>query len=68
MDFENMSKEELIEYINNLNEEQSGKYGLVWDAEKVPEQVVVDCNKLIPVLKEENKKIDNGGEDNILIE
>ena len=69
MNFENMSKEELIEYINNLNEEQSGKYGLVWDAEKVPEQVVVDCNKLIPVLKEEeNKKIDNGGEDNILIE
>ena len=69
MDFENMSKEELIEYINNLNEEQSGKYGLVWDAEKVPEQVVIDCNKLIPVLKEEeNKKIDNGGEDNILIE
>lgn len=69
MDFENMSKEELIEYINNLNEEKSGKYGLVWDAEKVPEQVVVDCNKLIPVLKEEeNKKIDNGGEDNILIE
>jgi adenine-specific DNA-methyltransferase len=57
------------EYINNLNEEHSGKYGLVWDAEKVPEQVVVDCNKLIPVLKEEeNKKIDNGGEDNILIE
>ena len=69
MNFENMSKEELIEYINNLNEEHSGKYGLVWDAEKVPEQVVVDCNKLIPVLKEEeNKKIDNGGEDNILIE
>ncbi len=69
MNFENMSKEELIEYINNLNEEHSGKYGLVWDAEKVPEQVVVDCNKLIPVLKEEeSKKIDNGGEDNILIE
>ena len=69
MNFENMSKEELIEYINNLNEEHSGKYGLVWDAEKVPEQVVVDCNKLIPVLKEEdNKKIDNGGEDNVLIE
>ena len=56
MNFENMSKEELIEYINNLNEEQSGKYGLVWDAEKVPEQVVVGCNKLIPVLKEEENK------------
>lgn len=69
MNFENMSKEELIEYINNLNEEHSGKYGLVWDVEKVPEQVVVDCNKLIPVLKEEeSRKIDNGGEDNILIE
>jgi adenine-specific DNA-methyltransferase len=69
MDFEDMSKEELIEYINNLNEEQSGKYGLVWDAEKVPEQIVTECNKLIPILKEEeSKKIDNGGEDNILIE
>lgn len=69
MNFENMSKEELIEYINNLNEEHSGKYGLVWDAEKVAEQVVVDCNKLIPVLKEvENKEINNGGEDNVLIE
>lgn len=69
MNFENMSKKELIEYINSLNEEHSGKYGLVWDAEKVPEQVVVDCNKLIPVLKEEeSKNIDNGGEDNILIE
>ena len=50
MDFENMSKEELIEYINNLNEEQSGKYGLVWDAEKVPEQVVVDCTAYLETL------------------
>lgn len=69
MDFENMSKEELIEYIKNLDEEHSGKYGLVWDMEKVPEQIVVDCNKYIPVLKEvEDKNIDNGGNDNILIE
>lgn len=69
MDFENMTKEELIEYIKNLSEDHSGKYGLIWDAEKVPEQIVVDCNKYIPVLKEvEDKKIDNGGNDNILIE
>ena len=34
MDFEKMTKEELIEYINSLNEEQNGKYGLIWDREK----------------------------------
>lgn len=69
MNFEDMSKEDLIEYIKNLNEEHNGKYGLVWDTEKVPEQVVVDCNKYIPVLKEiEEKKIENGGNANILIE
>ena len=47
MNFEEMSKEDLIEYIKNLNESNNGKYGLIWDKEK---------------------EIDNGGEDNILIE
>ncbi len=69
MDFNNMSKEELINYINTLNENENGKYGLVWDKEKEPEQIVVDCNKMIPVLKEvEDKNISNNGENNLLIE
>ncbi len=71
MNFENMSKEELIDYIKNLSEEHNGKYGLIWDTEKVPEQIVLDCNKYIPVLKEiDEKRISNsnGNNENILIE
>ncbi len=69
MKFDEMTKEELVDYINNLNEELNGKYGLVWDKEKELEQIVVDCDKYIPILKEINDKgITNGGENNILIE
>ena len=69
MNFEKMTKEDLVQYIKNLNEEQNGKYGLIWDKEREPEQIVKECDKYIPVLKEEKKKdIDNGGENNILIE
>ena len=69
MDFYKMTKEELIEYIKNLSENENGKYGLVWDKEKEPEQIVVECDKYIPVLKEyKQKNIDNGGTENILIE
>ena len=69
MDFYKMTKEELIEYIKNLSENENGKYGLVWDKEKEPEQIVVDCDKYIPVLREvKDKNINNGGQENILIE
>lgn len=70
MDYKNMSKEELIEYIKKLNEDQTGKYGLIWDREKQPEETVFSCNKYIPVLKHiENKDINcNGSIENILIE
>ncbi len=69
MNFEKMTKEELIDYINSLNEDQNGKYGLVWDKEKEPEKIVVDCDKLIPILcEDESKRINNNGIDNILIE
>lgn len=69
MKFETMSKEELIEYIKNLNEDQNGKYGLVWDKEKEPEQIVTECDKYIPILSENKERnIDNGGIDNLLIE
>ena len=69
MKFDEMTKEELIEYINSLNEEKNGKYGLIWDREKEPEKIVVDCDKYIPILSEDRKKtIENDGNDNILIE
>lgn len=69
MKFDELTKEELIEYINNLGEELNGKYGLVWDKEKEPEKIVVDCDKMIPILKEiDTKNINKGGVDNILIE
>lgn len=69
MNFENMTKEELVEYIKQINEEQNGKYGLVWDKEKEPEQIVEDCDKYIPILNEiKDKNIDNKGDNNILIE
>lgn len=69
MNFEDMTKEELVEYIKQINEEQNGKYGLVWDKEKEPEQIVEECDKYIPILKEiKEKNIDNNNNDNILIE
>lgn len=69
MMFEDLTKEELINYIKNLNENENGKYGLVWDKEKEPEQIVVDCDKYIPVLDEiKEKNINNDGQENILIE
>ncbi len=69
MNYEEMTKEELVQYIKDLNEEQNGKYGLVWDKEKEPEKIVEECDKYIPVLKEiKEKRIDNKGIENILIE
>lgn len=70
MNFNEMTKEELIAYINSMNEDKTGKYGLVWDREKEPEQIVVECDKQIPVLKEiVDKSISgNNGKYNILIE
>lgn len=69
MNFEEMTKEELVQYIKNLNEEQNGKYGLIWDKEKEPEQIVLECDKYIPILTEaKNKSIINDENDNLLIE
>lgn len=69
MNFDEMTKEDLVEYIKNLNERDNGKYGIVWDKEREPEQIVEECDKYIPILKEEkSKSIDNGGQNNILIE
>jgi len=69
MNFDEMTKEELIDYIKSLNEEHNGKYGLIWDKEKEPEQIVVECDKFIPILEEvKEKHIGDGKRDNLLIE
>jgi adenine-specific DNA-methyltransferase len=53
------------------NELASKKYGLVWDSEREPEQVVLDCEHNVPILKRvKGKEIKESKdqEDNILIE
>ena len=69
--YDNYSKEELIELINKRDKELANKkYGLVWDSEKEPEQVVLDCENNLPILeriKEKEIKTDNS-DYNILIE
>lgn len=54
-----------------LNLKNTKKYWLVWDSEKEPEQVVLDCQNKLPILKEiKERKIinDDSWESNILIE
>lgn len=70
-DYSNLSKEELLKLVEKQEAElKSKKYGLVWDAEREPEQVVLDCENNLPVLKRvKGKEIrTNDEEDNILIE
>ena len=68
MNLNDLCKEELIQYIMDT-ENITGKYGLIWEREKVPEEIVLNCHKNIPILVEdESKKIENNGSDNILIE
>ncbi|MGE0793483.1 MAG: site-specific DNA-methyltransferase [Candidatus Woesearchaeota archaeon] len=73
-EYNNLSKEELLKIIKKQELDlKSKKYGLVWDDEKEPEQVVLDCRDNLPILKRvKTKEIkepkDNNKEDNILIE
>lgn len=65
-------KAKIIELETELeNLKNTKKYWLVWDSEKEPEQVVLDCQNKLPILKEEkSRKIlnDNSWESNLLIE
>jgi adenine-specific DNA-methyltransferase len=66
--YENLSKEQLIQKVKNL---EAKRYGLVWDDEKEPENVVIDCQNNIPILKKVNQKAihtDKSKPNNILIE
>lgn len=69
--YEEYTKEELIKIIQQQeNELKYKKYGLVWDAEREPEQVVLDCENSLPILKHITSKTIHtcDSEDNILIE
>lgn len=70
---DNQTKEELISEIQRLKKELKSKkkYGLVWDSEREPEEVVEMCKKKLPVLKEvKGKEIitDKNKPINLLIE
>ena len=68
-DYTNLSKEDLIQVIEKL--ESRKKYGLIWDEERVSEQVVIDCKDNLPTLSEvKNMEIinDESLPTNILIE
>ncbi len=70
--YDNYSKEELLALVEKQeNELASKKYGLVWDSEREPESVVLDCEYNVPVLKRvkgKEIKTSSDQEDNILIE
>ncbi len=69
--YQNLSKEDLLKLVEKQEKElASKKYGLVWDSEREPEQVVLDCANNLPVLKRvKGKEIKtDDSEDNILIE
>lgn len=70
-DYKEYSKEELIKIIQSQEQElENKKYGLVWDKEREPEKVVLDCASHLPILKEVADKhiTTDESEDNILIE
>lgn len=69
--YDNFSRDELIELLQKQDKELARKkYGLVWDSEKEPEQVVLDCAKKLPILKNiAEKDIKTNDDDyNIMIE
>ena len=50
IDYSGWGKEDLIKKITVL--EKRKKYGLVWDTERDPEKVVLDCQTQLPILKD----------------
>src|SRR3989344_8604909 len=70
-DYSEFSKEELIKLVTKQDKElDSKKYGLIWDREKEPEQVVLDCENNLPIVERmKDKEIKtNDSDDNIFIE
>jgi len=60
--YEDLSKEELIARLKQL---EAKKYGLVWDKEKEPEQVVLECQNNIPILTKDSTKTINSSEEDL---
>ncbi len=70
-DYSTYEKTELLKIIAKQEKElKAKKYGLVWDSEREPEQVVLDCENNLPILKRiKGKEIrTDDSDDNILIE
>ena len=69
-DFKDLTKEQLIEYINELRKQLNNeKYGLYFDRKVTPEDIVNECKTKIPILEREYElDINNGGLENIMIE
>ena len=71
IDYSTYTKAELLKIIAKQEKElKTKKYGLVWDSEREPEQVVLDCENNLPLLKRlKSKEIrTDDADDNILIE
>jgi len=70
-DYSKLTKEELLKIVEKQDAELDLKsYGIVWDREKEPERVVLDCENNLPILKRNSKKEikTNSSDDNIFIE
>lgn len=68
-DYSTLSNHQLISIIEKFEEKR--RYGLVWDNERVPENVVTDCQISLPVLSEVTSKeitTDHTSPTHILIE
>lgn len=70
-DYSAYDKSDLLKIIAKQDKElKAKKHGLVWDSEREPEQVVLDCENNLPILeriKDKELRTDNS-DDNILIE
>jgi adenine-specific DNA-methyltransferase len=53
-DYSSLSKEQLIELVEKLDSKR--RYGLVWEDDRIQEQVVVECREKLPILKEVKSK------------
>jgi len=62
-DYSGWSKEDLIKKVKAL--EKRKKYGLVWDTEREPEKVALDCQTQLPTLKEIKENEIQTGKDDI---
>ena len=53
-DYQNFSKDQLLALVQNADAKKH--YGLLWEEDKIPENVVQDCENKLPTVKEIKKK------------